>query len=456
MVRSRRMPIATTVCPPNERRPGPYRCRVSARSSAAAILWLLVAASGGASAFAPNDRGWRSPASAGAVDAAGERSADSQAQPGYVWPNGPPDDPNYFPIGVWLQSADNAAAYREIGINHFVGQWQGPTESQLAALTEADMPVIGEQNAVALTHLADPILLGWLQQDEPDNAQPDGQGGYGPCVDPAEIVARYEAMKATDPSRPVWLNLGQGVAHDYDRPYVGRGSVCASRWDQYPDYVRGADIVSFDIYPVTSPYDHIRGDLWRLAVGLDRLHEWTNGEKIVWNVIETAHIRSDEMPTPHQLRAEVWISLVHGSRGIVYFAHEWQPAFREAALLHYAETRRAVAAINAEIRSLAPVLNSPTEPDAIAVVSANAGVPVDTVVKRHGGYTYVIAVAMRDSPTRATFRFAGASSGRAEVIGEDRQIAVVAGAFEDDFDGYGVHLYRVRTPGPLGLPWLGR
>src|SRR5262245_52962879 len=108
---------------------------------------------------------------------------------------GLPDDPAYFPIAVWLQQARNAGRYQEVGVNLFIGQWDGPTDEQLAELTAAGMPVMADQNAVGLAHLDDAILWGWTQQDEPDNAQPDGSGGYGPCVDPADIVARYEAMK---------------------------------------------------------------------------------------------------------------------------------------------------------------------------------------------------------------------------------------------------------------------
>ena len=133
-------------------------------------------------------------------------------------------------------------------------------------------------------------------------------------------MVRYERMRAADPSRPVFLNLGQGVAHDYDRPYVGRGSHCSRKWEQYVDYVQAADIISYDIYPVTSPYEHIQGRLELVARGVDRLREWSNDEKIVWNVIETTHISSEKMPTPHDVRAEVWMSLVHGSMGIMYFA----------------------------------------------------------------------------------------------------------------------------------------
>jgi hypothetical protein len=34
------------------------------------------------------------------------------------------------------------------------------------------------------------------QVDEPDDAQPKPDG-YGPCIPPAEIVRRYEKMRAT-------------------------------------------------------------------------------------------------------------------------------------------------------------------------------------------------------------------------------------------------------------------
>src|SRR3954453_22651384 len=37
--------------------------------------------------------------------------------------------------------------------------------------------------------------------DEPDNAQDNGMGGYGPPVAPATLVTRYNSYKAADPAR---------------------------------------------------------------------------------------------------------------------------------------------------------------------------------------------------------------------------------------------------------------
>ena len=93
------------------------------------------------------------------------------------------------------------------------------------------MPVICSQNKLALSRLNDPIIIGWMHEDEPDNAQSQGEGkGYGPPVPPEKIVEEYRQMRATDPNRPVVLNLGQGVAWD---GWYGRG-IRTNHPEDYP------------------------------------------------------------------------------------------------------------------------------------------------------------------------------------------------------------------------------
>ncbi|MDQ2732134.1 MAG: hypothetical protein M3Y56_10780 [Armatimonadota bacterium] len=356
--------------------------------------------------------------------------------------HGLPDDPNYFPIAVWLQSPENASKFKAAGINLFIGLWQGPTEGQLAALKAAKMPVICEQNPVGLAHLDDSTIVGWMQQDEPDNAQPitdaAGKPSYGPCVPPPEVVARYTKMHTADPSRPVLLNLGQGVSDD---SWIGRGS--GAHLDDYKTYVNGGDIVSFDIYPVAGLADG-ENKLFYVPQGLDRLKTWTSGKERVWNCIECTHIGGDKRATPAQVRAEVWMSLIHGSTGLVYFVHQFKPTFDEHALLDDPEMLPAVTALNAQIHELAPALNSPTLTGATAT-PASADVPVDVMLKRIKSVTYLFTVGMRNHPAHAAFQVPGLSrTATAEVIGEARSLPVHNGKFEDSFEPYGVHLYRIR------------
>ncbi len=92
------------------------------------------------------------------------------------WSHGSPESDDYFPIAVWLQSPRNATKFKEAGINLYVGLHKGPTEDQLVALAKAKMPVICDQNAVALEQKDSPIIVGWIHDDEPDNAQSLGKG----------------------------------------------------------------------------------------------------------------------------------------------------------------------------------------------------------------------------------------------------------------------------------------
>jgi hypothetical protein len=362
----------------------------------------------------------------------------SHISPYADWANGPSTSVDYFPIGVWVQSPENAEAYRQIGINTYVGLWKGPTEEQLTQLTDAGLSVICAQNEVGRAHIDDPTIIAWMHGDEPDNAQRQADGSWGGPVPIEEIAANYERLRANDPHRPVWLNLGQGVAND---EWVGR----AAPYETYPNYVAASDIVSFDVYPVSG----IRKDdgenyLWYVAKGVERLRAWGHDKKTVWNIIETTRINSERGPTPAQVETEVWMSLIHGSRGIIYFAHEWNPVFREARLLEDEAMRLGVAAINAQIHALAPVLNARELTDWGQVQSTESEIPLAVSAKRRENDLYLFAVPMRLGPTRGQFVIADIHANYPiEVIGEDRHIQSTDGSFSDDFATYQVHRYRL-------------
>jgi hypothetical protein len=376
----------------------------------------------------------------------GVQGAEGPATPYAKWSHGPSGGADFFPIAVWLQAPAKAGLYRAAGFNLYVALWNGPTEAHLQELKQAGMRVICNQNEVGLKHRNDPTIVGWMHGDEPDNAQSLGAGkGYGPPILPEKIIESYNLIRAADPDRPVLLNLSQGVAWD---GWYGRG-VRTNHPEDYPEYVKGCDIASFDIYPVAHDNAQVAGNLWFVAQGVERLKKWTQGRP-VWNCIECTHINSKEhKATPKQVRCEVWMSIIHGSTGLIYFVHEWQPGFNESALLSDPDMLAAVSQINHQIGELAPVLNSPTVADGAKVASSNPSVPVATMVKKHGGAAYLFAVAMREGQTRAKLAIQGlVGQERVEVLGEGRMLESKDGVFEDDFAPWDVHLYQVMIPTP--------
>lgn len=362
------------------------------------------------------------------------------------WENGLPSDPSYFPIAVWLQNPINASRFKSAGINLYVGLWKGPTEEQLKFLADAGMPVICSQNRVGLANKDNPIIVGWMHGDEPDNAQlvrdpATGREYYGGPVPPQNIVDDYQKMRSLDPTRPILLNLGQGVAND---EWIGRGS--GAHISDYLTYVKGGDIISYDVYPVVC-INKPDGEnyLWYVAKGVSRLMEWTEGKKIIWNCIECTRIGSEtKKATPHQVRAEVWMSIIHGSRGLIWFVHEWKPKFNEHALLDDPEMLPAVTKINNQIHELAPVINSPSIDDLVTVKSSDPEVPVAIMIKRYKQSIYIFAVGMRNSPTTATFEIKASSPKQiANVLWEDRAINLENSKFSDEFKPYDVHIYII-------------
>jgi hypothetical protein len=351
------------------------------------------------------------------------------------WTHGPPSDASFYPIMVWLQSPPNATKYKNVGINFFVGLYQGPTEDQLTALAAAGIPTICDQSGVWKAHAADKTIAGWLQPDEPDNAQSNAQGGYDPCISPATIVSGYQTMVANDATRPVMLGLGRGVA---DTNWVGRGT-CTGMTSMYPMYAMGGDILAFDIYPVNEGVP-----LEMVAAGVDNLIKWSGGTKPVIADIEASNFSNTARPSPAQIRSEVWMAIVHGAAGTQYFCHRFAPTFSETDCLDDAPTAAAMKSIDAQLTGLAPVLNSPPIGNGVTVKSSAAAIPVDVLLKRQGGATYLFATEMRAGATTATFTLARLpATATAEVLGESRTLPVTNGVLTDAFQAYGVHLYKI-------------
>ncbi len=364
------------------------------------------------------------------------------------WTRGIPTDPAFFPIACWLQGSWHATELSQLGINIYVGNNAGTdpmAASDLATIKALGMYAIIGQDSVGLASIDDPTVVGWwMTPDEPDNAQSNGMGGYGPPVAPATLVTQYQAYQTADPTRPIWLGLGQGVAYD---GWEGRGSNAPPE----SEYVPASDIAAFDVYP----YNNCGGDsneqvtcgqFWLNAFGVDRLHQWSSRGQAAWSDFETTVISAGTTtgPTPAQTASEVWLSLIHEANGVVYFLDTWNPTFREDGIFQSPAMVTAVTALNKQILSLAPELNSATIPNLVTVTSSSSTVPIDTLVKANGTSLYVFSAVSRSGMVTGSFTVAGMTGdGVATVIGESRSIPVEAGTFSDPFAANGVHIYSI-------------
>jgi hypothetical protein len=165
----------------------------------------------------------------------------------------------------------------------------------------------------------------------------------------------------------------------------------------------------------------------------------------IWTFIETAQPLLSEPGartiTPDQLEGAAWSAIIHEARGIAFFQHNSNGCGNYSLVDAGcpAAMRTKVTALTAQIRSLAPVINSQS-------YVWDFGTGADTMLKTYGGNAYVFAdVGLRDSTGSKTFTLPpGVSGGSVTVVGEGRTIPVVNGRFTDGFaDEFTHHVYRI-------------
>ena len=377
-----------------------------------------------------------------------------------------PTDPDFFPIGVWLQNTKHAASYKEMGVNFYYAVWNGPTVEQIADLKQHDMKLIAKFNDYAQEHLIDEeLVVGWMHRDEPDLAhvyprdklKADGgkqlikthwpeiyekldldnneYDGWGMGAHPInDIQADYKRYKELDPKRPVFLQLSKAVA--LQGKSMGRGDRNGQVWE-YPLYIEGADAVSFDIYPVA--YGN-PDKLYQVADGVDQLRQWGTAQRPLMVAIE-AGFGEKSYANMDQQRAQVWMAINHGARGIFWFCHRWQDKKLTSDAMPITDPKvgAAVKAINSELHSLAAVINSAEQKDLVSV----GGAEIDLGVRDYDGATYIFAVERGNKSGKARFVVKGLVDGTVEVMGEDRELVVKDGVFEDEFSAFDTNIYKI-------------
>jgi hypothetical protein len=271
-------------------------------------------------------------------------------------------------------------------------------------------------------------LIAWSGQDEPDLHR----------TPIARIDEMRDALRAADPERPFFLNFWGGAVLSRTDGYCN-GPGDGTDEDCYPRYIRRADWVGGDIYPV----NRVGGDLSVVGRMIDRLEGWS-GRRPVFAYIESSDWDGDGVgPSGRQLRAQIWHAIVHGARGIFYFAVRLTAtgccADYDATPADVAET---MTRQHARIEAIAPALQSPIDP---AGFRAQVAAPLEATWRLHGEEaTYVVLNFSNDVRADRAITLHGLAPGAVvSVLGEDREVVPDAdGAFRDDFGPYEVHVYR--------------
>ena len=287
-----------------------------------------------------------------------------------------------------------------------------------------------------------PALILWESMDEPAwtwkkpwEARASAEG----------LAQGHQLVKELDPDHLLWIN------------HAPRNT-----WKTLAKFSQNTDIIACDVYPVISKdidadktYAIMpNGEQTDLAnqtiscVGeyVDKLRR-AAGEKRATFLVAQGFAWDNEQnpanplyPTYHETRFMAYNAIIHGVNGILYWGTHSMPQPSE----HWSNLKKVIR----ELADIHPVLASPTIPSNVSLDYEEMGYSIDSgvqvLIKDHNGARYMLAANTTVGPARVTFSNLPFPAGSLEVLFEDRSINISSGSFQDAFDPYGVHVYKLK------------
>ena len=344
------------------------------------------------------------------------------------------DGKPFFPIMVWLQPTKNIAMHKELGINTFSGHGANgeSPKDYLDACEKAGVYAAVSADSIGVDEVKKlkdhKALLFWWMPDEPDQMSNEKKG---PAHSPDEIIAIYKKVKAIDTKHIVGCTF---------TTFQAQGSP-QIRSSYFPQYMPGMDMIGFDTYPVSDGRPE-RLDL--MAKGMQILNKYDKGSKphFVWVENTKIHDKKGRAPTPYEMRAQIWMCVVHGARSIGYFPHSWDNGKYSQSRIPEdlkSEMRR----VNKQLTDLGAVITSATSKIEVTAETKDDS-SVDTLVKEGDGKVYIFTSNRKNKPGETVFTVKGLAAGEVEVYGEGRKLNMAGGKFTDKFKEFEPHIYVIK------------
>jgi hypothetical protein len=308
------------------------------------------------------------------------------------------DGQPFFPLFVVAQCPSGYESSLDAGVTLYVDNPCGGIVEQTAALAGRGLSLTGESEA----GIGGPGVIGWYYPDE---------------ADLKGITA------ATMPQFPTQAATGRLSVLTLSNHFYSRTTPLPAGRGVYPGLIAKADVIGFDLYPLQ---EFCSTDWLPDVAASQRELVQLAGGKPTFQWIEAATWKCDRPAlrvTPATVRAESWLAVAGGARGLGFFPADW-PASVAPGI---ATVAREVSAISAALLA----------PDA----AASATAPVVAAARALNTALYVIAVNPTRATVRSTIHVPGLAGRSASVLGEARSITASADSIADAFAPLAVHLY---------------
>lgn len=354
------------------------------------------------------------------------------------------DGKPFFPFGMYYVEGHLKGAFLEeyavAGFNTFLMEW-GSANSFVTQIQRVKklglVPIVGLHNTMELRsatanetiYSKDNLIRKRLPATRETVRMMSRQVG-------SNLLAWY----TRDEPNELMYDLVRGmheVVHQED-PYHPTMTVIFTQ-HLFPAYHDATDILGPDIYP-SFPGGRIAavGDAMRKAVG-------EMGGKPVIAVLQSFFPQGDyRMPNRTELRCMAYLSVVSGATGIMWFSYDYNGVMSEK----HPQAWAAIKELAGEFKQLGPAFLADRSNLPRVQGESKVNGPVPTVVYRHDGSLFVVAVNDKNQEL-GSVQFSVEKNRPVEVEVLFEQHAVVpdrSGSWTDHFGPYDVRIYRVNEP----------
>ena len=278
------------------------------------------------------------------------------------------------------------------------------------------------------------------------------------------LLAWYLADDTASHISPADLRRVHDAIGDIDPYHITVQADAVGRPDRsrYAAYVDATDGFLPELYPIRSDDNDevatIIRDMKTIAADLAR----AGRRKPVWAIVQDFQGWGwKRYPTNAEVRAMTYLAIIHGATGMTYYTYGGWGTNRGAT--HDPKVWATLKRIAGELAKLHDVLverdppsrgrrspatageGGPPQAQRVQIVAGRQtdglGYPaISTRLKRHGGKSYLLAANSAEAAVRARFALDGVGQS-VQVMFEGRAVRTQAGAFEDAFAPYAVHVY---------------
>lgn len=286
-----------------------------------------------------------------------------------------------------------------------------------------------------------PALLAWESMDEPtwtwknpSKARASADG----------LAQGHKFAKELDPSHLLWINHAPRNTHKTLAIFSQNADVIAC--DVYPVISRDIDAdKTYAIMPNGKQTDLANQTISCVGEYVNKLRKTAAGKQAIW-IVEQGFAWDNEQnpknplyPTYREMRFMAYNAIMHGVDGILYWGTHSMPQPSE----QWSNLKK----VARELADLSDVILSPNINNNVTMDYEEMGFSIDSGVevmfKKYKDAIYMFAANTTVGPAKVAFSNLPFSEGFLDVLSESRRLNVSENSFQDMFEPYGVHIYKI-------------